>query len=46
MAYAKSGNKIRHFILDDKVYDLVRVNEKTDEKRIWLGFASSGLYVT
>jgi hypothetical protein len=47
MAYAKSGNKIRYFVWDRKnnVYDLVRVNEQTDERRIWLGFAPSGLSV-
>jgi hypothetical protein len=47
MTYAKSGNKVRLYIIDDKnkVYDLVRVNEKTNERRIWLGFASSGLAV-
>jgi hypothetical protein len=48
MVYTKSGNKIRLFVIDDenKVYDLVRVNEQTNEQRIWLGFASSGLSVS
>ena len=48
MAYVKSGNKIRYFVMDDtnKVYDLVRVNEHTDECLIWLGFDPSGLFVT
>jgi hypothetical protein len=47
MAYAKSGNKIRHFAMDDKnkVYHLVRVNEQTDKRRLWLRFAPSGLFV-
>jgi hypothetical protein len=47
IAYAKSGNKIRHFVwdLDNEEYDLVRVNGKMDECQIGLGFAPSGLSV-
>lgn len=47
MAYAKSGNKVRLFVIDSKneEYDLVRVNEQTNECPIRLGFAPSGLAV-
>ncbi len=47
MAYAKSGNKIRHYVWDfkNKIFDSVRVGKKTDTFRLWVAFASSGFYV-